>query len=196
MRFVWDLSFVILDFKVCCLGQEDNLRQSEICELHMGAPLDTLDLHMHLKIPSRHGTYALVLSSTIDRPVVIGKLGTLKVKSGFYVYVGSAFGPGGLLARIRHHRNNTGCPHWHMDYLGKYLRLDEIVFTCDAAHREHQWARILSKARGSMVPLAGFGSSDCRCKSHLYYFISRPSSVNFRRKIYSSLDNHDRIYII
>jgi Uri superfamily endonuclease len=149
-----------------------------------------------LKIPSRPGTYALVLSSPACRPVVIGKLGTLKVKPGFYVYVGSAFGPGGLLARIGPHRNNTGCPHWHMDYLGKYLGLDEIWYTCDAAHREHQWVKVLSKARGAMVPLAGFGSSDCRCKSHLYYFISRPSGGNFRRKLHSSFANHGRIYMV
>jgi hypothetical protein len=83
-----------------------------------------------------------------------------------------------------------------MDYLGKYLGLDEIWYTCDAAHREHQWVKVLSKARGAMVPLVGFGSSDCRCKSHLYYFISRPSGGNFRRKIHSGFDNHDRIYIV
>jgi Uri superfamily endonuclease len=40
--------------------------------------------------------------------------------------------------------------------------------------------------RGASVPIAGFGSSDCRCKTHLFFFTRRPSfrklvdSVTFR----------------
>jgi Uri superfamily endonuclease len=50
------------------------------------------------------GTYALVLSSSSDRRIRIGKFGLLHIRPGFYIYVGSAFGPGGLGARIAHHR--------------------------------------------------------------------------------------------
>jgi Uri superfamily endonuclease len=151
---------------------------------------------MHFEIPPSPGTYALVLSSTTDRSVVIGNLGTLKVKPGFYIYFGSAFGPGGLKARIGHHRNNSGRPHWHMDYLRKYLILDEIWYTCDPVHREHQWVTVLSQTRKANAPLPGFGSSDCRCKSHLYCFSYRPSGKYFRRKIHSILDNHEKIYLV
>jgi Uri superfamily endonuclease len=148
------------------------------------------------KIPSLPGTYALVLSSPTDRSVAVGKLGTLEVRPGIYIYVGSAFGPGGLRARIGHHLNNAGSPHWHMDYIGKYLRLDEIWYTCDTRRREHQWIAILSKSRGATAPLAGFGSSDCRCRSHLYYFTSRPSVGYFRRRIHAGLEHHGRVYLV
>jgi Uri superfamily endonuclease len=63
------------------------------------------------------GTYAIVLRSQTLGPVRIGKLGTLRLQEGFYIYVGSAFGPGGLQARIQHHLQRARRPHWHIDYL-------------------------------------------------------------------------------
>jgi Uri superfamily endonuclease len=150
----------------------------------------------HFNLPPLPGTYALLLLSSSHRSVLIGNLGTLRIKPGFYVYIGSAFGPGGLKARIGHHRKDSGRPHWHLDYLRRYLGLDEIWYTCDPEHREHQWVTILSQNRKAAVPLAGFGSSDCHCESHLYYFSSRPSGKYFRRKIHSRFDNHGRIYLV
>ena len=50
------------------------------------------------------GTYALVFRAKRKRRLIIGKLGTLNLQPGCYVYVGSAFGPDGLKARIGHHR--------------------------------------------------------------------------------------------
>jgi Uri superfamily endonuclease len=40
------------------------------------------------------GTYALGMRCSSDQQVEVGKLGSLRLQSGFYVYVGSAFGPG------------------------------------------------------------------------------------------------------
>jgi Uri superfamily endonuclease len=54
----------------------------------------------------RQGTYALVFTAKRKKRLIIGKLGTLTLQPGYYVYVGSAFGPGGLKARIGHHRKN------------------------------------------------------------------------------------------
>lgn len=44
------------------------------------------------------GTYALVLASSKASSVRIGGLSILRLQPGFYVYVGSALGPGGLCA--------------------------------------------------------------------------------------------------
>jgi Uri superfamily endonuclease len=52
---------------------------------------------------SSAGTYALVLAAQKQRTISVGKLGILDVRPGFYVYVGSALGPGGLAARIGRH---------------------------------------------------------------------------------------------
>jgi Uri superfamily endonuclease len=141
------------------------------------------------------GTYALIFLSSRERQLKIGKLGTLQLKPGFYIYVGSAFGPGGLKARIAHHCKKARRPHWHIDYLGSFLHLIEIWYTYDPVQREHQWAQTLSATRGTSVPLAGFGSSDCRCKTHLFFRNSRPAIRTFRRKIYANTKYHDNVYI-
>ena len=141
------------------------------------------------------GTYALIFSGLKKGPVVIGKLGTLQLQTGFYVYIGSAFGPGGLKARIKHHINHSSRPHWHLDYLSPILKLCEIWYTYDQTRREHQWAAIHSQTRGVFLPLPGFGSSDCRCLSHLFFYKSKPSGNHFRGKIRAKLDDHAKFMI-
>lgn len=144
---------------------------------------------------SHPGTYTLIFSSSVNLPINIGKLGSLFLQPGFYVYVGSAFGPGGLRARIKHHFNRSSRPHWHLDYLSPILSPCEIWYTCDQTRREHQWATIHSQTRGVILPLPGFGSSDCRCRSHLFFYKSKPSGNYFRRKIRKSLDGHAEFMI-
>ena len=140
------------------------------------------------------GTYALIFSSTRKRQITVGKIGTLRLQPGFYVYVGSAFGPGGLKARIEHHSRKAARPHWHIDYLTFALDLKEIWYTSDPVHREHQWATIISNTRGSSAPLAEFGSSDCRCNTHLFFFKSKPGSKNIRSIIHANIEGHARIH--
>jgi Uri superfamily endonuclease len=144
---------------------------------------------------ARPGTYALVLKSTSDQRIDVGKLGRLSIRPGFYVYVGSAFGPGGLKARIAHHMKISARPHWHIDYLRRSMDLNEIWFTYDSRPCEHQWAGVLASVSGGSIPLSGFGASDCRCKSHLYFFNSRPSGVGLRRRLHASLKLHGKIFI-
>jgi len=58
------------------------------------------------------GTYVLILSLDKVTQIEIGKLGTFLFKSGFYTYVGSAFGNGGLRNRLAHHLNiSKKLPH-------------------------------------------------------------------------------------
>ncbi|MGD9280552.1 MAG: DUF123 domain-containing protein, partial [Desulfobacterales bacterium] len=114
---------------------------------------------------------------------------------GFYVYVGSAFGPGGLKARIAHHMKISKTPHWHMDYLRPVLTLKEIWFTYDSCRREHQWAGVLAGSRSGTIPFSGFGASDCRCNSHLAFFDLRPSGACFRRRLHAVFNPHGEIFI-
>jgi len=141
------------------------------------------------------GTYSLILSSSIEKPVTIGRLGTIFLKPGFYVYVGSAFGPGGLKARLNHHFNRSSRPHWHLDYLIPDLSVYEIWYTYDQVRREHQWAAVHAQSRGAHAPLPGFGASDCRCPSHLFFYPSKPSGRNFSRNIHACFECHGRIMI-
>ena len=132
---------------------------------------------------SRPGTYVLVL--VLDKSCVVqaGRLGELQLEAGWYAYVGSAFGPGGIQARCGHHRQISQRPHWHIDYLRAVARLDAIWFSHDLQRREHQWAQLLSSARGARIPVPGFGSSDCNCLSHLVYLSRPPSFESFRRRV-------------
>lgn len=142
---------------------------------------------------ARHGTYALIFSATEKRQIAVGKIGALQLQPGFYIYVGSAFGPGGLKARIAHHSRKPIRPHWHIDYLSPALTLKEIWYTFDPVHREHQWADTIATIRGASVPLAGFGSSDCRCTSHLFFFNRRPAIETFRKKVQAGTDKHRKV---
>ena len=132
---------------------------------------------------SEPGTYALILSCSANTLIRVGRLGRMRLQPGFYLYIGSAFGPGGLAARITHHRKPISRPHWHMDYLRRHTRLDRIWYCYAAVRQEHQWARTVQAMSGATIPLAGFGASDCDCASHLYFFKNRPSRGHFGRNL-------------
>jgi Uri superfamily endonuclease len=140
------------------------------------------------------GTYALILVSSSDRLIEIGKLGPLVLKPGYYAYAGSAFGPGGIKARIAHHARISQRPHWHIDYLRSVLLLDEVWYSYDSEQHEHRWADTFSRLKGANLPIAGFGASDCRCQSHLYLISSKPSVRQFRDRLCSKLNGHKRIF--
>ena len=132
---------------------------------------------------ARPGTYVLVLSSRSTDLIQIGRLGALQLQSGFYVYVGSALGPGGVRARLTHHLKLSRRPHWHVDYLRAHTRVEDIWYRLDGQRLEHFWAERISLAEGASVPLVGFGSTDCGCECHLFFFQQRPSSERFRQML-------------
>ena len=132
-------------------------------------------------LPPQLGTYALVLLSAARRKIRVGQLGTVELRPGFHMYVGSALGPGGLRARIAHHVRGGKRPRWHIDYLRAHALLDQIWYCCIPSRREHQWSQAFEAAPGGSVPLRGFGASDCDCRSHLYFFERCPSPASFER---------------
>ena len=129
------------------------------------------------------GTYALVLACHQTGSVRIGQLGTLELQQGFYVYVGSAHGPGGVAARIEHHRRIATRTHWHMDYLRPACDLIGIWFSTDTASHEHAWADAVARLPGATVPMPGFGASDCACDTHLFWFTQPPPVREFRQRV-------------
>ena len=144
-------------------------------------------------LEAKPGTYALILSCSANHRIHIGRLGTMRLEPGFYVYVGSALGPGGLRARIAHHQKPSLRPHWHIDYLRAHTRLHGIWFAHDARRREHQWAGVMQTVSGVRIPLLGFGASDCDCRSHLFFFKRCPSRMSFRRGLESVAKGHPAV---
>jgi Uri superfamily endonuclease len=144
-------------------------------------------------IPSSPGTYALILYDPCAGRIEVGKLGVFDLQPGWYVYAGSAFGPGGLRARCRRHRLRTTRPHWHIDYLRTVASVRTIWFTPDAVPREHQWVEIIGSLPEASTPIPRFGSSDCTCPSHLFRFSGRPSFPRFRRTVCRRIATHGPI---
>jgi Uri superfamily endonuclease len=141
-----------------------------------------LKLAQSIQIAKHPGTYALVFLCEAPFHAVIGKFGPTRIASGYWVYVGSAFGPGGLRARLSHHLRPSPRPHWHLDYIKFGLHPVEIWATDDGAKRECEWAGVLSTLKGATRPIAGFGASDCSCRSHLVHLPRRPDFSDFSKK--------------
>jgi Uri superfamily endonuclease len=142
------------------------------------------------------GTYALIFHCASPFRIRVGKLGIVEGSHGYWIYVGSAFGPGGLASRLAHHLKPSQRPHWHLDYLKTALRPMDIWTTTDPIKRECAWARCFSILKGSTCPISGFGASDCNCRSHLIHRPRRPGFVRFRRQLRQQIANHGPLYRI
>ena len=131
-------------------------------------------------IKKRSGTYALILKNKKNRNIQVGKLGSFSFPRGWYVYTGSAFGPGGLASRVgRHFKLEKKC-RWHIDYLSTIIPVTRVWYTTSPIKVECQWAQHFLSLGGSS-PVKGFGASDCHCKTHLFFFFKCPSLSDFKK---------------
>jgi Uri superfamily endonuclease len=129
-------------------------------------------------LPVEAGTYALILSLDSPSPVVVGRMGKFDLLNGYYFYIGSAHGAGGLRARLGRHLRGDGHPQWHIDYLRQHAMVRgwgfRVSITSDDATipLECEWSQWLACAAGATIPIPKFGASDCRsgCRAHLIYF--------------------------
>lgn len=146
-------------------------------------------------IGSAPGTYALLLDLPHARTVRVGRLGTIVFEAGFYLYAGSAFGPGGLAARLDHHLHIAARPHWHLDHLRREARVAALWITRDPRHLECAFFEAALRMRGAR-PVPRFGSSDCRCPSHLVALPRLPRRDAFRRHLGHVVEDCGRIFEI
>ena len=112
------------------------------------------------------GIYVLVISLGCSADVAVGKLGILRFEKGLYAYIGSA--QVALERRIERHLRKEKRVFWHIDCLlenpsAKILK----IFTKNSGRQDECNVAAKIWTRGEAV--AGFGCSDCRCKSHLYH---------------------------
>src|SRR5208282_5771744 len=113
-----------------------------------------------MDLPEAKGSYVLICSVAQMKRLTIGRLGSFDIVPGFYAYVGSAFGAGGLRARIGHHLESTADPHWHIDYLLTVAEPVEVWYSTAKQKLEHHWAERLGKEPQFRIPIPRFGSSD------------------------------------
>jgi Uri superfamily endonuclease len=115
------------------------------------------------------GIYTLILSLPQARQIKIGSLGVMDFDQGYYSYTGSARGFGGLKRVDRHIQVSEGIKttrRWHIDYLLPHTGFQEVFITKTSQDLECRIAEAIGKR---LVPVRGFGCTDCRCLSHLHY---------------------------
>lgn len=140
-------------------------------------------------ISNRAGTYLLIFYSAKSFSVRVGRLGSLELDTGYYYYVGSALGPGGVRASVRHHYAISTKPHWHLDYIRPSLCLKEVWYSIDARRYEHEWASILRDDLHMLVPFPGLGASDCQCGSHFFYTRLQVEPLSIRNALKMGNEN-------
>lgn len=138
------------------------------------------------------GTYVLFLESAKDMDIDVGGLGKFHFSKGVYAYVGSALGRAvNLENRIKRHRklakSKKGNRKWHIDYfttapgveLAGIIKIMGKGIECGVAD-------LMRKSGGKLVA-QGFGSSDCKCKTH-FFRVSEEISRIFLRSLPEALD--------
>lgn len=112
---------------------------------------------MAASLPAAPGTYVLRLRLDHPAQVRVGALGRGAFPAGWYLYVGSARGPGGLAARVGRHRQGGRRRHWHLDYLRPAMALTAVWWGLGEARRECAWARALGARPGALprCPVSG-----------------------------------------
>jgi len=110
------------------------------------------------------GTYVLLIRLPARHDIRIGGLGELEFKEGYYAYVGSALN--GLDSRINRHLKKGKKMHWHIDYLLQHGAICDVYHKPAEKKEECEIARTLNEIFKS---IKYFGSSDCKCDSHLFY---------------------------
>lgn len=98
--------------------------------------------------------------------MAIGRLGTFELEEGRYAYVGSAMN--GLQARTARHLEARGKMRWHIDHLMRVAEEREALLVMSDVDIECSLAERIRSMPGASEPIPGFGSSDCRCRSHLF----------------------------
>jgi Uri superfamily endonuclease len=125
------------------------------------------------------GTYALLCLLDEEQVITIGRLGRGRFAPGYYLYIGSALGSGGLEARIARHLRPKKKLFWHIDYFLQWARLLEVWQAETTARTECDWAKIALALPGSQVPMRRFGASDCQCTTHLIGWVEAPDVAAF-----------------
>ena len=121
----------------------------------------------------RPGIYALLFVLARETTLTVGRLGRLTFPGGCYVYVGS--GMAGVGNRIRHHLRPHPHPRWHLDYLLPRGEPAAII----AGHTSQPLECPLAASLGRRFKVFRcFGSSDCRCRGHLFHNEELPPMAN------------------
>ncbi len=126
------------------------------------------------------GVYLLILMLSTNQRIPVGKLKKTEFKRGVYLYTGSA--RNGLKGRIARHLRKEKKIFWHIDYFLQKARIREIWARNDYFDECQILSEVKKSLKNSRFPLKKFGSSDCRCPSHLIYLPDNEFNLNSLRE--------------
>ncbi len=116
------------------------------------------------------GCYIIILWLKNNSRLFIGRLGEVRFKRGYYLYVGSA--RTNLSQRMERHRRIIKRHHWHIDYLRSAAEFHAALPIRASEDLECKVAQAISAIASWNIK--GFGSSDCDCDSHLFWMAEDP----------------------
>lgn len=115
-----------------------------------------------------NGTYILLVNLDKTQKIKPGKLPEEEYKKGIYLYVGRA--RTGLKARVNRHIRSQKKLYWHIDYLLQKAKIMDIWIRQDYFDECKTADEVQNFKPPAVKAVQGFGSSDCQCRSHLFYF--------------------------
>jgi len=170
--FHTDLSFsrTLLDVKDDLLVKAVGVDWRE--DLRLGPRNRDLDIPWGLieREARDEGAYLLVLEMARGRRIDVGGLGRIPFRKGYYVYAGSS--RANLSKRVERHLRLRKRHHWHIDFLRGAADSCTALPIRASEDLEHGLAASIGELAGWDVPR--FGSSDCRCPTHLFGFGENP----------------------
>ena len=110
------------------------------------------------------GVYIALFHLVHAQRIRVGQLGTITFPAGRYAYVGTA--QRNLMARLSRHGRRRKPLKWHIDYLSVRAKMIGAIVIEGSKSLECKLAAMLAKHGAE--PVAGFGCTDCRCRSHLF----------------------------
>ena len=132
------------------------------------------------------GAYVLALWLAVPKTIRVGQLGEFRFPAGWYLYAGSALGPGGLTARLARHLRRVGHDkraHWHVDYLREQAAWGGAWGRASSEREECHWVAALRGLPGARIEVSGFGASDCGYPAHLVRVPTLPSEAWLARHL-------------
>jgi len=114
---------------------------------------------------AQNGVYVLMMALGREMDIRIGRIGDRHFRRGIYFYVGSA--ARNLESRVSRHLRGAKTQHWHIDYFLRYGK--PVAVLCIFTSRTGAECRVAEVLREKFQSIPGFGSSDCKCESHLFY---------------------------
>lgn len=165
------------DFALACLKTKEQVKFLAASvmvnprgEVELKNPRVPINLEPATLAEENRGIYCIIGRLKEEMVLSVGALGPRNFREGYYIYVGSAMA--NLRQRVARHLRTRKRKHWHIDYLLPYSSktIGYPIYSINPL--ECSLAEAMSKISDDLV--SGFGSSDCSCESHLFYFREDP----------------------